>query len=63
MQWQVGQRIVCDRPDQPLTGCCIASSDADTVKIICPAAGIVVYGPQQRLEEMGWKLEQLQPKN
>lgn len=59
MRWQIGQKVVCDRPEQLLTGCYVVTTDAETVKISCPAAGIVVSGDQRRLEEMGWRSEEL----
>ncbi|HEY9644590.1 MAG TPA: hypothetical protein V6C57_29105 [Coleofasciculaceae cyanobacterium] len=58
MHWKVGQQMRCDRPEQVLTGCLVAAVEANSVKIICPTASIVVVGQQCRLEEMGWKAEQ-----
>jgi hypothetical protein len=55
MNWQVGQQVMCDRPEQSLTGCFVVATEPNSVKIVCPAVGIVVSGQQIRLEEMGWR--------
>jgi hypothetical protein len=57
MRWKVGQQIRCDRPEQVLTGCFVAAIEANSIKVICPTASIVVVGQQCRLEEMGWQAE------
>jgi hypothetical protein len=56
--WQVGQRMVCNRSEQLLTGCFIVATDKDSVTVSCPAIGLVVSGQQHALEEMGWSPEQ-----
>lgn len=55
MKWQVGQQVRCDRPENLLPDCLVVATEPDSVKIICPAAGFVVSGQQDRLEEMGWR--------
>lgn len=57
MRWTVGQRVVCDRPEQLLTDCIIQQSEAGSVVIFCPLANIVVSGTQARLEQLSWRLE------
>ncbi len=56
MDWKVGQNVVCDRPEQLLTGCVIQSKDADTIVISCPSIDLVFRGKQQQLEQLGWKV-------
>lgn len=57
MSWQVGQKVVCDRPEQLLAGCFIQSEESDSVVITCPAVNLVISGKRKRLEELGWRLE------
>ncbi|OLP18148.1 hypothetical protein BST81_14115 [Leptolyngbya sp. 'hensonii'] len=57
MNWQVGQNMVCDRPEQLLSGCIIVAQDDESVMISCPAVGIVVTGEPHRLQELGWKTD------
>ncbi|NJN86760.1 MAG: hypothetical protein HC881_11140 [Leptolyngbyaceae cyanobacterium SL_7_1] len=60
MNWTVGQRVVCDRPEQLLTDCIVQQSEAGSVVISCPFANIVVSGTQERLEQLGWRMEEPQ---
>lgn len=55
LRWRVGQKLACDRREHLLTGCFVIATELDSVKISCPAAGVVVFGQQQCLEEMGWQ--------
>ncbi len=61
MQWKVGQRLICDRPEQILTGCTIVAQDGSSVIISCPAVGIVVTGEPGRLQELGWRIDPSEP--
>ena len=54
MNWQVGQKVTCDRPDQQLKECFIVSAEAEGVKVFCAEAGILVIGQQSHLERSGW---------
>ena len=54
MNWQVGQKVTCDRPDQPLRECFIVSAEVEGVKIFCAEAGTLVIGRQGHLEKLGW---------
>ena len=58
MNWKIGQKLVCDRPDTSLTGCTIRAADADGVIIFCPEVNLVVCGKQENLEQQGWQLDQ-----
>ncbi len=54
MNWQVGQKVTCDRPDQPLRDYFVVSAEAGYVKVFCTEAGILVIGQQSYLEKLGW---------
>jgi hypothetical protein len=58
MNWEVGQKLVCDRPEQLLTGCFIADKTSEGLTVSCPAIGIVISQQQQQLERLGWKLDE-----
>jgi hypothetical protein len=60
ISWKVGQKLMCDRPEQLLTGCVIVAQESGGLIISCPAVGIVVSGQQQQLEMLGWKLDDFQ---
>lgn len=57
MDWKVGQKLVCDRPEQYLTGCFVRAKEAGSVVVCCPAINLVVAGRQEQLEELGWRVE------
>jgi hypothetical protein len=57
MDWQVGQRVKCDRNGQVLTDCVVQSKDFDSVVIFCASGNIVVCGKQANLESLGWQIE------
>lgn len=57
MSWRIGQKVVCDRPEQLLQGCMIQAIDSDSIVISCPAVNLVVCGKQQNLEQLGWKVD------
>lgn len=58
MNWQIGQKVVCDRPEQLLTGCTVTTQDQGWVTISCPTAGFALAGYQDRFEQEGWTVEQ-----
>ena len=60
MDWKVGQKLVCDRPEQYLTGCFVRAKEAGSVVVCCPAINLVVAGRQAQLEELGWRLEEVE---
>jgi hypothetical protein len=61
MDWKIGQKLACDRPEQYLSGCVVVSQEDGSVVISCPAVGIVVRGHQQELERFGWQIDENQP--
>ena len=54
MNWQVGQKVTCDRPDQHSREYFVISAEAGYVKVFCADAGILVIGQQSYLEKFGW---------
>lgn len=58
MEWKVGQKVVCDRPEQLLTGCVIRSKQADKIIIVCPSIDLEFLGSQEKLEQLGWRLDE-----
>jgi hypothetical protein len=58
MKWKVGQKLVCDRPEQLLTGCTVALQENGWVVISCPTAGLTLSGYQEQFERSGWKAVQ-----
>lgn len=61
MKWQVGQRLVCDRPEQLLTGCRVTEQQGDWVEISCPTIGLHLTGYQADFEQQGWQPETTHP--
>ncbi|HEY9623888.1 MAG TPA: hypothetical protein V6C78_26250 [Crinalium sp.] len=61
MDWKVGQKVVCDRPEQMLSGCTIQTVDADSIVISCPNVNLVICGKQRNLEQLGWRTDQPAP--
>ncbi|MGI0484818.1 hypothetical protein ACN4EK_05215 [Pantanalinema rosaneae CENA516] len=57
MNWQIGQKVVCDRPEQLLTGCIVTTQDEGWVTISCPTAGFALAGYQDQFEQEGWTAE------
>lgn len=57
MEWIVGQKVVCDRPEQLLTGCTIKVKEEGSVIISCPNIDLVFWGQQEQLERLGWRLD------
>jgi hypothetical protein len=57
MNWQIGQKVVCDRPEQLLTGCVVTTQDQGWVTISCPIAGFALAGYQAQFEQEGWIVE------
>lgn len=57
MEWNIGQKVVCDRPEQLLTGCTIKAKEEGSVIISCPGIDLVFWGQQEQLEQLGWRLE------
>lgn len=61
-EWKPGQRVICDRPEQFLTGCMIESNKGGVIVINCPFANITVSGTQADLTQLGWQLDPRQAK-
>jgi hypothetical protein len=61
MDWKVGQKVVCDRPEQLLQGCTIQTMDVDSVVISCPTVNLVICGKQRNLEQLGWRVDTPNP--
>ncbi|MDX2214077.1 MAG: hypothetical protein SFY66_12385 [Oculatellaceae cyanobacterium bins.114] len=59
MDWQIGQRLMCDRNGQLLTDCVVQARDHDSIVIFCASVNIVVCGKQKSLEELGWQTNDL----
>lgn len=59
MEWNIGQKVVCDRPEQLLTGCTIKAKEEGSVIISCPNIDLVFWGQQEQLEQLGWRPDNL----
>ena len=56
MDWKIGQKVICDRADQSLSGTVIQIGHTDGVIISCPESGAIVCGLQKNLERFGWQI-------
>jgi hypothetical protein len=54
MNWQVGQKVICDRPDQHSREYFVISAETGYVKVFCAEASVLVIGQQSYLEKLGW---------
>lgn len=57
MDWQIGQKLTCDRNGYLLTDCVVQARDLDSVVVFCASSNVVVCGKQKNLEELGWQLD------
>jgi len=58
--WKVGQKVVCDRPNNQLTGCVVRSVDEEIIVIFCPGFNMVICGQFRSLKKLGWRTEEAQ---
>ncbi|MBD2463981.1 hypothetical protein H6G89_23545 [Oscillatoria sp. FACHB-1407] len=57
MDWQIGQKLICDRNGQLLTDCVVQAKDHESIVIFCASSSVVVCGKQKNLEDLGWQID------